>query len=268
MPPYEIVIVDNGGDAVFQHAPESVSAEIRLLRPEQNLGVTGGRNLGMARAQGEYLAVIDDDAVWLDASDVRTMVAFLEAHADYGAVAVKSLDAEGRIIDLELPFSNKRYARSLTEPTEAPYYIGVAHMLRAAALKQVGMYPERYFYAMEELDLSLRLMQAGFKIAYLPSVVVRHYRSRGGREMQVNTYWVRNAVNKSRLAWRLLPMPYPLTIMFIWSLNTLYRTRDIHAVLGMWRELWGERQLLARERHPIDAVTARRFRANRGRLLY
>jgi GT2 family glycosyltransferase len=263
--PYEIILVDNGGDADI---PQLSSTEITLHveRPGENLGVAGGRNWGIKRAQGEALIFIDDDATWHDPHCVARLLDDLETLPHCAAVAVKVLDPEddSPIINL-LPYPNKHYAAALNTPTEAPYYYGGAHILRSAAVRRVGLYPERYFYSMEEVDICLRLFDAGYRVYYDPGAAIYHQRA---TSVTGPPYWVRNALNKSRVAWRLLPQPYPLTTLFVWSAAALFKTRQPKAVFELWRKLWSERKLLASERHPIRAETVRHLRQIGARLYY
>ena len=255
--PYEIIIVDNGSDPTLE-PPSRDGVQVKVTQPEKNLGVTGGRNLGVQLASGEYLIFIDDDAVWHDSQDAARLIRHLEADSTCGAVAVKSLHPEThQIIDRNLPHPNKHRLKATPEPIPVPHYYGVAHALRADVFRQVGAYPERYFYAMEEVDLSLRMIDAGYHVIYDPDIAVFHHKTSSGRPVQGNSYWFMNALNKSRMGFRLLPYPYPLTILLVWSLRTLYKTRNPVLMLRIWRDLWRERDLLRSERKPIRPETIR-----------
>jgi hypothetical protein len=71
-----------------------------------------------------------------------------------------------------------------------------------------------------------------------------------------------------RVAWRLLPHPYTMSIAIIWTLTLLIKTRKLSAVVDVWRTLWKERSLLASERKPIRPATVAYLRAIGARLLY
>jgi GT2 family glycosyltransferase len=120
----------------------------------------------------------------------------------------------------------------------------------------------------EEIDLSYRLLDRGYKILYAPQVQVDHYQSQSGRPQQGAAYWRLNALNKSRMAWRLLPLPYPLTTTLIWGLAAAYRTRRPGLAGIIWRQLWAEREALRQERRPIQPETAQYIQHIGGRLLY
>lgn len=267
-PTYEVIVIDNGGDAVLLDPPTS-AIQLHVESPATNLGVTGGRNRGMSLAQGEYWVLIDDDAVWQTPYEVAYILQAFESHPRLGAIAIKSLNPESQTpIRMDLPHPRKRYIQETTHDIEVPYFYGVAHALRASAVKAIGDYPERFFNYMEEVDLSYRLIEAGYQIYFTPKVAVYHYQSSLGRPTQGANYWRQNALNKSRMAWRLLPYPYPLTTLAIWSLLALYKTYSLALVWGIWRQLWQERGLLRQERRPLRRATMRYLKQIGARLIY
>lgn len=263
--PIELIIVDNGGDAHVA-APGNLDIDVRVFRPATNLGVAGGRNFGIERARGAYLIFLDDDATWHDSHDMAKLVAHLDCGPEYAAVGVRAIDGKtGDVIKLLLPHPDKELLLSVKQPVEAPYFYGCAHILRRSALEFVGCYPERYFYGMEEVDLSLRLINAGYKILYDPEIAIYHPLS---PSVKGNRYWKTNALNKSRMAWRLLPHPYTLTTLFVWSAAALWKTKTPKIVLEIWQELLAERDLLTRERRPIRRETVKYLQSVGGRLWY
>ncbi len=267
LPPYEIILIDNSGSAQIPTPPHG--QKLHIERSTKNMGATGGRNRGMQLAQGQYLIFIDDDAAWHDERDVARLMAILDEHPQCAAVATRSLHPQTKASILQdMPHPNKHYIQAVNQPTEVPYFYGMAHALRASAIQEVGDYPPRYFYVMEEVDLSLRLIEAGYQILYHPDVAVFHSKSDLGRSRSVAELWWRSTLNKSRLGWRLLPYPYPWTILFFWSLRTLINTRNPLVMTRVWRDLWRERTLLHRERHPISPETVRYLKRIGARLLY
>lgn len=264
----EVIIIDNAGNTQLDISIIPPQISVRIERSTVNLGVAGGRNLGMKYAQGDYYVFIDDDAIWHSPNDVAMLIDYFEQNPTCAALAVKSLDSTGDIRIPELPFPNKKQGLQAVNPTEVAYYYGVGHALRASSVQQVGCYPEHFFYAAEEIDLSLRLVDAGFKIVYLPSVAVYHFKAQAGRTAVGTEYWRRNALNKMRVAWRHLPFPYPLTTMLVWSVALLVKTRNLFALLSVLNTLKLERRELARSRTPIKSTTVNYLRQIGGRLLY
>jgi GT2 family glycosyltransferase len=265
--PYEIIIVDNGGDAYFV-LPTHPDICVREIVPGNNLWVTGGRNYGIKCAQGEYLVFIDDDAHWTEPDAVKRLIAHLDADARCGAVAVKSLHPDGTPIVEELPHPNKVLVSSLSAPAEVPYFYGVGMAIRADALRKTGLYPERFRVFAEEVDLSLRLIEAGYRIVFDPNITVIHCKTLMGRPFVGDDYWRYNALNKTRVAWRLLPHPYSVTTLLVWSAAVAIKTRKPRVVWQVWRDLWAERRLLTEERRPIQPKVVAYLKRVGARLLY
>ena len=65
---YEVLIVDNGSIDNTSKISESIlngkNINYRVLRTEKNLGIGGGRNMGIKAAQGKYVAFLDADDIW------------------------------------------------------------------------------------------------------------------------------------------------------------------------------------------------------------
>src|SRR5690606_29808521 len=57
------------------------------------------------------------------------------------------------------------------------YFTGAAHCMRRELFDHTGLYPEDFFYGMEEYDLSYRVINAGYTLAYDSSVMVLHKES-------------------------------------------------------------------------------------------
>lgn len=266
--PFEVIVIDNGGNATPPPSPRE-DIILRVVTPERNLGVAGGRNLGMKLATGDVWIFIDDDAVWHDSHDMARFLERFAADPRCGCVAVKVLNPQTGAVDRRLlPSPHKTSLLRATTACETPYFYGCAHAVRADAIARTGMYPERLVYGMEEIDLSFRLIEAGFTIVYDPDIAVLHYEARSGREFVGARYWTQQAVNKSRVAWRQLPLPYPLTICGVWSLATLLKTRQPRAVFAIWRTLWRERRVLSAERKVLSPEALKHLKRVGARLLY
>lgn len=265
--PFEIIVVDNDGSATVT-PPSDPQIELRVIRSTSNLGVAGGRNLGISESRGKYLIFIDDDATWCSPDSVYRVVEHLRGNPRCGAVAVKSLRPDGVSIVGEYPHPDKKFIAEVDQPIEVPYYYGVGHGLKREALLIPEAYPVRYFYSMEEIDLSLRIIDGGYVIIYDPNIGVFHSHSSFGRPVVGVSYWKRNMLNKCRVAWRLLPYHYLATIFFIWSIAVIVKTKRLFPMFAVWRDLWQERHQLAQERKPIKSSSIAYLRSIGARLLY
>ena len=199
----ELILVDNNGDGVDRMGMLDGFDRVSLIRETDNLGVAGGRNVGITGARGAILVFLDDDASFSGVGILDRIQAVFDEDAAIGAMAFRSFDAaDGREDPTEFPHTDKR------RPTDAPFdtfrFIGVGHALRRDALEQVGTYLPEFFYSMEEFDLSYRLLAHGWRIVYRPSVTVLHRRDQAGRIPSRHRVEM-SVLNKLRIAFMHLP---------------------------------------------------------------
>jgi GT2 family glycosyltransferase len=169
-----ILIVDQGSE------PENVERlerfidgrpHVRLKKLAQNMGVAGGRNIATAMGNGRYVVALDSDAVFGDPSTLARAVQHLDANPGIAAVAFR----------IENYFTGKNDDTSWDYPGHHPderflstRFVGAGHAIRRAAFQAAGGYDARLFFCLEEVDLSYRMLNLGYRIEYLPDVKVRH----------------------------------------------------------------------------------------------
>lgn len=184
-PGARVIVVDNGSAALDAAAlARDTPAGLDLVvRREPRNGRARALNAGLARAEADIVAFIDDDCLaapdWLDA---------LAAHYR----ALPDIDAIGGRVELADPRDLPVSIRTGIEPVEitsAPqalaHLIGCNFSARRAALMRIGAFDPRLGAGTaartgEDLDLFRRLLKAGGRIRYEPDVLVRH--AHGHRE--------------------------------------------------------------------------------------
>ncbi len=197
----EIIVVDNGSREDIRGMVSDEYPQSRLIRIEDNCGFAGGHNRGIEAARGEYVAVINNDAVaspqWLGA-----LVKVAEKDAEVGAVASIIIDGnKPEVLDscgvgIALDGMSRQEMRgqlppTLTYPKEVLTPSGCACLFRMHALKTVGLFDESFFAYCEDTDLGLRLRWAGFKTTVAPDAIVTHYYSMtAGKYSLKKIFWV------------------------------------------------------------------------------
>jgi GT2 family glycosyltransferase len=176
-----VIVVDDGSDVPVEDGlREELGADappgLVVLRSDPPDGVTAGRNRIAREARTPWLLYLDDDAVLLSPGAVGAGMAVLEGDASVAAVAYPQSDAEGTLLP---PGAQPSAA---TEPALVRAFIGFAHMVRREALLAVGGYREVLRIMGEERELSLRLIDAGHHVVYLPGHPVAHLADAGGRD--------------------------------------------------------------------------------------
>ncbi len=195
----QILIVDNASPDGSGERLHSRFPQHDFLQTGQNLGYAGGNALGIARAMqhgAEFVLVINDDAeVAPDA--LSHLVAAMEAEPRAAAVgptirfddvAASICWAGGElVIARALGTSEPRGAAPAAHvpspapptPSEAPrpctFVSGCCLLLRTEALRETGSFHAEYFAYVEDVELSLRLTRAGWKLLYAPAAAVVHH---------------------------------------------------------------------------------------------
>lgn len=264
-PRKQIVVIDNGSSDGSAAAIRGEFPEARLIALETNRGVPGGRNLGAAGADGEICVFIDDDAWFADEGATRRMVRYFEKDPGLACLALKVCDPEtGREDYRAIPRADKRV---LQQDYPCAYFCGAGFALRRQALLDVGMFWEPLIYGGEEIDLSYRLLDRGYRLHRTAEVAVLHRESPAGRQAGQRSYFY--ARNRCWVALKNLPWPYAVTTTGLWwgytLATSLGRGEAGLAARGIWDALRGMPRVL-RERRPIRRDTVREVRKLSGRL--
>lgn len=182
---FEIVLVDNGSTDGSKEWVEAHYPMVRIERTEQNLGVPGGVNYGLARARGRYVAILNNDLEaepqWL-AESVRALEQYPEAGFTASRVRLfyqrDRLDTAGDLyFTAGYPAKRGWLHRDGPEFDQPGWVFGacaVAALYRRELLDSVGYMDEEFESALEDLDLSFRAQLQGYKCRYVPSAIIYH----------------------------------------------------------------------------------------------
>ncbi len=241
----EVIIVNNCSSQDYSMVEEFISSHpqipFRYFMAPSNLGVAKGRNYALAKGSAPIVILLDDDAV-LGNSDClirllevfeapydtrpRAIISFKVIYYDSGQMQVNALPHKDFNSHKHLPFF------------ETYYYAGGAHAIQRSVIEKVGAYPEDFFYGMEEYDLSYRILDAGYSIAYSDKIIMRHKESPFGRpprEEKIRMMWV----NKSKVAFRHLPKRYFISTAVMWSLQYLRSTSfNLRGFFKGWKSIF------------------------------
>jgi GT2 family glycosyltransferase len=225
----QLVIVVNGAE------PPRVDRPDRVIVLPENVGIPGGRNIGVAAADARLIMFLDDDAEILDPALLTTVIDRFAADPGLGAMSVRLVDEEGRTQRRHVPRLGYRSAEKSGPVT---YFVGAACVIRAASFQEVDGFDPRFFYSMEESDLSWRLLDAGWSIWYSADLKVFHPRTAPSRH---DRYAALTARNRLWMAWRSLPAPLLAGYLIIWTIADVVRGAPLREVLTGYQEAWAAR---------------------------
>jgi GT2 family glycosyltransferase len=142
-------------------------------------------------------------------------------------------------------------------------FIGAGHAIRREVFEKCGLYPEDYFYGVEELDLSFRIIDAGYRILYFPSVQVLHKQVNTGRVTNQEK-WIMSYRNRLLTAYKYLPMKYVVGLGIILFGKITVLSKGISAPLEGLRRYRKSRKMT--DTHKISREAIGYLKSNYGRL--
>jgi GT2 family glycosyltransferase len=234
----EVIIVNNNSiesyDAVKSFIQENPSTPFKLIESKENLGVSRGRNFAIEQSKAPILVLIDDDAEFQDTDALKRINEAVIENPHAGILAMKILYFQNSQFQLNA-FPHKSFEkRKHLQSFETYYFAGCGNIIVKEAFDIAGPFPTDFFYGMEEYDLSYRILDAGYTIKYIANIVLLHKESPEGRQTKsdkLRGMWV----NKTKVAWRYLPMPCYFTTAIMWSMFFLLNSKfDLIGFINGW----------------------------------
>jgi GT2 family glycosyltransferase len=199
-----IIVVDNASYDESREMVEVCFPEVKLINSGGNIGFAKANNIARPLANSPFVLFLNPDTVVIDDA-IEKMRSFIETNPTVGAVSCKTkyspekgeaLGADEGVHALGLQW----YATPLTElvsilfltdqtiqrlkrylpykdPNTSGYVLklyGTCLMVRTEVLDRVGWFDERFFMYGEDVDLSRRISDAGWKLYYLSEAEILH----------------------------------------------------------------------------------------------
>ncbi|MEQ1735015.1 MAG: glycosyltransferase [Rhodoglobus sp.] len=180
----EIIIVENASGDDSLEKLKSIPGDIILIESKKNLGFTGGCNLGVQKASGEYIAFLNNDAR-PHPSWIAEGIAAFHGDPNIGAVASKVLDWEGSRVDYVgsaitwygmgyKPHAGELDGGKWDAPRDVLFGTGAAMFVRTEVFRELGGFDDEYFMFYDDVDLGWRLNLLGYRFRFQPSSLVYH----------------------------------------------------------------------------------------------
>ncbi len=179
----EVLVVDNEAAAGPVAAVREL-AGVRVVEPGRNLGYAGGCNYAADRAVGEVLVFINSDAVVQPGAVAALCRCARDPTVGLVCAGTRLADDPGRVNSAGNPVHYLMFSwvGGLGEPaarhavqTEVASISGVAFAVRREVWRELAGFDASYFAYCEDVDLSIRAWQAGYRVVHEPAAVVHHY---------------------------------------------------------------------------------------------
>lgn len=198
----EIIVVDNHSTDDTHQMLQTYFPDTRLIKNYQNFGFAKGANLGMRKAQGEFILLLNPDTSVLECA-VTSMLEYMENHPEIGILGPQLQNPDGSfqhscrsfptwsvyfssrqsILNRFFP-SNKWSQKYLLKQIdhrkiqEVEWICGCGLFLRKKMLEEINYLDEDFFMYIEDVDLALRAHKKNWKVVYFPPARVIHYQSK------------------------------------------------------------------------------------------
>jgi N-acetylglucosaminyl-diphospho-decaprenol L-rhamnosyltransferase len=201
----EIVVLDNASEDGSADAVRERFPDVRVLAQAFRAGFGANHNTVIRSTGARYVYVLNEDTTAGDWAFDR-IVEYLDAHPHVAALGPRLVYPDGRLQDSAWRFPTPLVSTiglltvgklGVTQShgdtaRTVDWVMGAALVLRREALEEVGLFDEEFFLYSEEVDLQVRLRQAGWEVHYFPEVTVVHHESQFSAdipERRINEMW-------------------------------------------------------------------------------
>ena len=212
----EIIVVDNASSDGTAEELRKRYPDVKLIESDVNAGFAKGNNVGIERATGRYICLVNPDVEFLD-DCLGKLCRYMDLNQKVGICGPKILNKDGTIqySCREYPslWNNLCFALGLhrlfpqiaffsnelmsyfdhNELREVDALSGCFMVARREATNEVGLLDDSFFMYSEDVDWCRRFHDKGWKVVFNPETEAMHYG--GGSSENVS---VRSAVEQER----------------------------------------------------------------------
>jgi len=187
----EIIVVDNNSKDDSCEMVKQLFPSVKLVENKVNAGFSKGNNIGAALAKGEYLCILNPDTVVTEDTFTQ-LLSFVKSKNSIGIVGCQLIDGKGKFLPeskRNLPTPKVSLKKMLGNAED--YYanhigvdkigrvdilVGAFMFVKNSIYKEVNGFDEDYFMYGEDIDLSYKVVKAGYNNYYFGNTSVIHFK--------------------------------------------------------------------------------------------
>jgi GT2 family glycosyltransferase len=206
----EVLVVDNASKDGSVEMLKEKFPEVTLIANKENVGFSKANNQAIEKSCGEYVLLLNPDTVVAE-DTFEKCIAFMGAHPHAGGLGVRMLDGKGNFLPeskraLPTPAvafyktfglaalfpKSKTFGRyhlgflDERQTHEVEILSGAFMLLRKSVLDKIGLLDETFFMYGEDVDLSYRIIKAGYKNYYFADTTIIHYKGESTKKGSLN----------------------------------------------------------------------------------
>jgi GT2 family glycosyltransferase len=206
----EIIVVDNNSADGSVEMVKKEFPSVKIIANKQNLGFSKANNQAIKQAKGEYILLLNPDT-FVEENTFSLTLDYMENHPDVGGLGVKMINGNGDFLPeskrglptpmvafYKLSGLSKIFPKSKTfnkyylghldinEINEVEILSGAFMLIRKSVLDKIGLLDETFFMYGEDIDLSYRILKAGYKNVYFPKTKIVHYKGESTKKGSLN----------------------------------------------------------------------------------
>ena len=206
----EVIVVDNASSDGSLEFLQPLFPEVKFIQNKSNVGFSKACNQGFKLSKGEFILFLNPDTI-VSEDCFEKCISFFKEKNDCGALGVRMIDGSGnflaeskrsfpspfismfKLIGLaslfpRSPFFNKYALGNLKENKiyEIEVLAGAFIMTTKNILQTLNGFDETFFMYGEDIDLSYRIQQLGYKNYYLGTISILHFKGESSRRAGIN----------------------------------------------------------------------------------
>ena len=206
----EVWVVDNNSVDGSVEMVQSLFPEVHVIANKENVGFSVANNQAIKKSTAEYILLLNPDTIVPENCFVK-LLTFADSRPDLGGCGVHMLDGQGtylpeskrglptpevalyKMIGLNKVFpKSKKFGKyhlgylDKNKNHEIDILCGAFMLMRKKALDQVGLLDETFFMYGEDIDLSYRITQGGWKNYYFSDIQIIHYKGESTKKLSTN----------------------------------------------------------------------------------
>jgi len=210
----EVFVVDNKSSDDSMQMVKKCFPKTKIIENKENVGFSKANNQAIDISKGEYTLLLNPDTI-VEEDTFEKCIEFMDSHPDAGGLGAKMIDGNGiflpeskrglptpsvsfyKISGLSNLFpKSKTFAKyhlgylNENETNEIEILSGAFMWMRKSVLDEIGLLDEAFFMYGEDIDLSYRIIKAGYKNYYYPKARIIHYKGESTKKGSINYVFI------------------------------------------------------------------------------